>query len=204
MTALVIVLLALALVLALALALARRRNPRRALGGAAPTHIVVDLLNLTHALRTSAAAPLTTEEIVAAVDRTSACLHREYPGRVVYVVKDRDSRGDTGAAGAAYSAAAVRNQVYVCLVEKYAAAPAAPAAHSAKGRDDYYMAVLADRYRCPVMTEDRLKDFDEFRDNVAPFHVTEYAYWRAQPAREYVTPASQKLRRPRIVHLCVQ
>ena len=209
-----LLLLLVCLVVLVALLCGTRTAKRGGSSSGAPTHVVVDLLNLTHHLLAGAGA-LSTEEIVAAVDRSSACLHKEYPGRVMYVVKDRDSQVGPSAAHEAYRRAAARNQAYISLVEKYPDAQAAPAAlasaapaaaenkHSAAGRDDYYMAVLAARYRCPVMTGDRLKDFDEFRGSVAPFHVTEYAYWRAYPARDYVNPASQRLRRPRTVSICV-
>ncbi len=181
-------------------------------------HLIVDTLNLVHWLGLASAKPgapgapggLTPEVIAEAIDRTAAALKARHPGRVVYVLKDRESTLNTDASRDVYRAAAERNGVYVVVAERYdaAAAPrdgttaATRAEHSARGRDDFLTALLAARYRCAVLTEDRLRDFDRFRATIAPFHTLEYAFWRAAPAREYVRPdaaAYARLRKPRCV-----
>ncbi|HVE12335.1 MAG TPA: hypothetical protein VNI01_02970 [Elusimicrobiota bacterium] len=193
---------------------ARIRAPRRPSG-----HLVVDTLNLVHWLRARKAAPdgspggdanpgapLTPTDIAAAVDATAAALKKKYPGRVIYVLKDRESRFNDESLREVYQAAAQRNQVTVALVERYQDPPAgAPASadHSARGRDDFYMSVLAQRLGCAVLTADRLRDFAAFRATVAPFQVLEFAYWRRFPSRDYVRPASPafaRLRRPATIH----
>lgn len=193
--------------------------PRRGPDYAASPHIVVDTLNLVHALAeadTSAtdtddavAMPprpaLTPAAIAAVIDRTAPVLRARHPGRVMYVIKDRESQFNTADAREVYRATADRNNVYVYVVERYVDPPsgvAASAAHSARGRDDFFTALLARRWRCAVLTEDRLRDFDEFRATIQPFHVYEYAYWRRLPEREYVRPeaaAYSRMKKPRMV-----
>jgi hypothetical protein len=161
---------------------------------------VVDALNL------AGGDPARVE---AAIDGAAPRLKLRHPGRVMFVVKDGEGALATPARRAALQAAAARNGVYVYAAERYADPPAGSASsraaaaagvHSARGRDDFLAAVLAFRWRCPVLTEDRFRDFAEFRATVRPFHVFEFAFWRATPARDFVDPASAafaRLRRPR-------
>jgi len=220
--------LAVVLLVCLALAAAVLAAPRKVTGGgprpagpmgaprarAEPPHLVVDTLNLAHWLRgggpgeaTGRAPPtrLTPALIAETIDATAPALLRRYRGRVMYVLKDRDSQFNSEAERSVYRQAAVRNRVYVCAAERYVDPPTGVAPsreHSAQGRDDFYMALLAWKWRCPVATEDRLRDFARLRATIQPFHVYEWAYWREAPARDFVRPESAayaRVRRPRTV-----
>ena len=205
----------------------------RVVGGAsnssrASPHIVIDTLNLVHWLAgadagagagasasaagagtqasagaSAGASPVTTASIVAAIDRTAPALRARYLGRVMYVLKDRESSHIDADTAKVYQAVAERQRVYVVTAERYRAgmAPAAagtvPASHSTQGRDDYFAALLADRYRCTILTNDHLQDFESFHKHVPPFYTTEYAFWRALPVREFVRPSTFNVRRPR-------
>ena len=171
-------------------------------------HLVVDTLNLTHWLceRRGRRPALTPALIAETIDGTAAALRRRHTGRVMYVLKDRESQFNDEAARDIYRRAAERNKVYVSAAERYADPPAGipadPATHSSRGRDDFYMSLLANRHRCAVLTDDRLRDFAEFRTTVPPFHVVEYAFWRDQPLREFIrpeAPAYIRMRKPRMV-----
>ena len=171
-----------------------------------PAHIVVDTLNLTHWLGKGdlRGAGLTLESVLSTIEKTASVLRAKYPGRVMYVVKDRESVLNDSAARVAYADAAMKHSVYIYAVERYENPPTAlltkSHTHSAKGRDDLYMALLAGRWKCPVLTEDRFRDFDEFRADVGPFHVYEFAFWRALPSRDYVRPSALRaLKKPRAV-----
>jgi hypothetical protein len=74
----------------------RAARPQRE---AASSHLVVDTLNLVHWLRDGkrAGAPVTTAEIVGAIDASAAALRRRYAGTVVYVLKDQESRLNSAA-----------------------------------------------------------------------------------------------------------
>ncbi len=111
----------------------------------ASPHVVVDALNLTHWWQHRTAAPeahrgkqkgkpaarkqqadktgLTTCDIVAAIDGTAACLRKVFPGRVMYVTKDRESVFNEPRVRALYQAAANRNKVCIHVVERYVAPP---------------------------------------------------------------------------------
>jgi hypothetical protein len=192
---------------------ARRRGPGP--DPAASPNVVVDTLNLTHWLmgrdeppahgHAGSGAKMDLAHIVAAIDRTAPALKARHPGRVMYVLKDRDSQFNDEAAHAAYQAAAERNSVYVVVAEQYRDPPRGNAVatdHSARGRDDFLVAVLAAQWRCAALTEDRLRDFDKFRATLQPFHTYEFAFWRALPHREFYRPESRsyaRLKKPRMV-----
>lgn len=195
------------LILLVLCALVLRLRPAVVLGGAVPKkspHVVVDTLNLTHHLAVKQPKHLTTEQIVGTIDTTAAKLRAEFPGRVMYVVKDRENALNDTTQRLAYHEAAVRNSVFIYVVERYEVPPNTSTkgkskAHSARGRDDMYMAILARKHRCKVLTGDKFRDFDEWRKEVEPFHVDEYTYWRDLPERDYVkplSPAYRALKRP--------
>jgi hypothetical protein len=215
--------------LVLAAVLVASRAGQEAVGGAAPgashrrprgpdpaasPHVVVDTLNVAHwylqheAARAAQAEPasLTPAAIIRTIDATAPLLKRQHEGRVYYVLKDRESQFNDAAVRAAYQAAGRRNEIWISLAERYPEPPAGPgptAEHSSRGRDDFYMSLLARRYRCAVVTADKLRDFSRFRATIPPFYVLEYAYWRDQPEREYIrpdSPAYAPLRRPRLIH----
>lgn len=183
-------------------------RPRRGPDPARSPHLVVDTLNLVHwraGQDGDQRAAITPERIVETIDATAPTLKLRHVGRVVYVLKDRESRFNDDAARDAYRQAAIRNGVTICIAERYEDPPAGAKAgseHSSRGRDDFYTCLLAQRYRCAVLTEDRLRDFSSFRGTVPPFHVVEYSYWRDLPQRDYIRPDAatfQRLRRPRTV-----
>ena len=187
--------------------------PRRRVGLMPSAHLVVDTLNLAHWLRRGGpgqgAAPLSAAEIVRAIDRTAAPLKKRFSGTLTYILKDQETVLNDAAVRAAYQAAAERNRVHIACAERsdFAAASNHSARshaepHSARGRDDFYMCLQARRYRCAVASEDRLRDFAEFRGEIAPFHTLTFVYWRATPERDFIRPASPayaQLRRPRLL-----
>lgn len=176
---------------------------------AAPSpHIVVDTLNLTHWLWASkGAAALSPALIVETIDATAPILKLRYPGQVVYVLKDRESQFNLDTVRSLYQETARRNGVYLAIAERYADPPAASVMsseeHSGRGRDDFYMSILAGRYKCAVLTADRLRDFGRFRSTIPPFQVYEYNFWRDLPSRDFIRPdaaAYARVRKPRTIH----
>lgn len=191
--------------------------PRRAARTAAilkRPHAVVDTLNL---VRWWGEPATTTESIIRVIDATAPALRRRFPGELWYVLKDRDSLLNTPEVRSRYQAAAERNSVRIAVAEKYADPPRAGPAdlgagvpadsvelarreHAERGRDDFYAALLAHRWRCPIITEDRLRDFDLFRSELDPFQVWQFSCARAQPERDFIRPRSaaySRLPRPR-------
>ncbi len=190
------------------------------IGGRGPPqspHIVVDTLNLAHWLRErgpphdpvatakTKIRPLELADITMAIDQTAPSLRAQFPGKVMYVVKDRESQINTPEIRAAYKAAADRNQIWIYDVEQYSEPPPSEtrqirSEHAVRARDDLYMAILAQKHRCAVLTEDRFRDFSAFRAHVAPFRVFGYAYWRDMPEEEFIRPSAaaySRLPKPR-------
>lgn len=212
-----LVVLVCVLLAALLLAALFARLAPKSGGGPPPPqspHVVVDTLNLAHWLRgrergapaKTKSKPLELADITGAIDRTAAPLRAQFPGKVMYVVKDRESQINTPEIRATYKAAADRNQVWIYDVEQYPEPPqpqgprAAEYEHAARARDDLYMAILAHKHRCAVLTEDRFRDFSAFRAHVAPFRVFGHTYWRDMPEEEFIRPAAyaySRLPKPR-------
>lgn len=179
---------------------------RGVLGGAArrpavskppPQHIVVDTLNLAHWLFTTRKNPvqMSTATIVDTVAKTAGIIRKQFPGRVMYVVKDRESSLSDPETRKAYAAAARDHSVYIEAVEQYEDPPGGDQrrrreSHAARGRDDMYAAILAKKYKCSVLTEDRFRDFDQFRKDIMPFLVYEYSFYKDLPDKDYVNPQS--------------
>ena len=168
-------------------------------------HIVVDTLNLTHWMHSHEPFVMSPALIADTIDRTAPALLVRHTGRVMFVLKDRESQFNDAAAREIYKQAAERNGVYVLAAERYPDPPKGvppSAEHSARGRDDFFMSVLARRYRCAVLTADRLRDFARFRATIQPFHVYEFAFWRATPHREFIrpeSPAYARMKKPRTI-----
>ena len=171
-------------------------------------HVVVDLLNVTHWLhhKKNTNARIDAQAVLRTIDATAPLLKKRWPGRVTYVVKDRTHEFNDDKTHELYADAAARNRVVICVAEQYRDPPTSnnrlSRGHSAAGRDDFYMCLLAQRERAVVVTNDRLKDFKDFRRELPPFHVLEFSYVRRLPTRDFIRPESLAyagLRRPVLV-----
>ena len=210
----VVVLVVLAVCLALLVARAARRSSRPVVEGGAredrrkavgdavaqkareSENIVVDTLNLTH-WYLQGPKRLHLCNIVGAIEDTAPLLRERYPGRIVYVTKDRDramSDSEAALARSIYQATAKKLGVHIHVVEK-GDAPLKPGPHSAQGRDDFYLAMLAKKYKCAVMSFDRFRDLATMkRGELAPFRVYSFSPVGRQE-RDFVTPSAPELGR---------
>jgi hypothetical protein len=162
--------------------------------------------------------------VAAAIARTAPVFRkalRDPYGLLIYVIKDRDGTLNESAVRAAYQAAAEKYRVEITSVEQdmgsatvargrdsgaqsHAARgrDSGVQSHAARGRDDFYTCLLARRYRCAVASEDRLRDFDEFRAAVPPFRTVTFTHTRALPANDFIRPSDSayaRLKRPRML-----
>jgi hypothetical protein len=179
-----------------------REDRRKALGDArakiarGSENIVIDTLNLVHWHR-KGSRKLHLCDIVSTIEDTAPLLRKRYPGRVVYVTKDRDgvvSKSETMLARSIYQTVAKQESVYIHVVEK-GDEPLKRGRHSTQGRDDFYLALLAKKYRCPVMSFDRFRDLDSMKHGDLPsFRVYSYSP-SGRGTRDYVTPSAPELRR---------
>ena len=198
-------------------------DQRRPAAARASKNLVVDTLNLMHWLRAQRlevrsqrlevdvprpdaprvdAALRPDASVIAAIAYAAPRLQKRYSGTITFVLKDRDSRAHAmgSATRGAFQAAAERYRVHIACAERYPDNPTGAkqqTKHSAAGRDDFYMCWLARQHRCCVATEDRLRDFAEFRTTVAPFIAYTFTHWRALPTRDFLRPdACARLRPP--------
>ncbi len=167
--------------------------------------LVIDTLNLAHFL---GFAPISTSTVIQTVDFATPRLIK-YADRLLFVLKDPTGAFLTQEDHQLYRDAAIRNRVHIVIAEKYVDPPIELGKtrygfeHASKGRDDFYMSLLAKRYRSPVLTADKLRDFGEFRKKIPAFHTIEFDFWRELPTRDYIKPdafAYSRLRRPATIH----
>jgi hypothetical protein len=72
--------------------------------------------------------------------------------------------------------------------------------HSALGKDDLYMILLAQKYNCPILSNDKYRDIELLKTKIQPYKVTTYNYW-ARPIEDWVRPEIKeykKIRRSKI------
>ena len=204
---LILVIILVILIVILAKLAQTKKCERKIVGGIerihrpASPHIVVDTLNMVYYLHPGLKKP-TPEIIAAAINESSKKLAQKFPGRIMYVIKDRDSIFNDEETDMFYKSLVESNNVYIYSTERYKDPPkssASDAGHAAKGRDDFFTAILADRYRCKVLTNDRLKDFAQFRASIKPFYVKEYLFWKKTTTMEFINPMAEaysRLRKP--------
>ena len=171
-------------------------------------HLVIDGLNLIHWLHerdNGRALKLDPAAVAAAIKRTAPVFRkslRDRYGLLIYVLKDRDGTLNDSSVRAAYQAAAEQYKVEITCVEQESVKQGGPRSHASRGRDDFYTCLLAQHYRCAVASEDRMRDFAQFRAEVPPFRTVTFSPWRAIPATDYVRPSDwdyRRLKHPRMV-----
>lgn len=153
--------------------------------------------------------------ISAAIRHSAPVLREFFPSRVVFVIKDRDTHLSTPHTRPFYARLAREEKVHIHLVERptgengtAGAIDRAPASwhpsgdtdssHQQKGRDDFYVGLLAWKMRCGALTDDRMRDFDKLKTEVRPFVVHEISPWTdGRPAKNYVNPGAREYQRVR-------
>jgi hypothetical protein len=161
-------------------------------------HVVVDGLNMTHWMMGDK-TKITPEIIKNCVIKAGKQLKARFKGRVMIVLKDRTNQFNDNDTHAEIQKLARESGCYIYIVERYKEPPrditkpnntSKEAKHAAVGRDDFYATLLARKWRCGVLTEDRLRDFGEFRQNIPAFQIYEFVGYKNTPIRDYVTPSA--------------
>ena len=158
--------------------------------------LVIDTLNL--AGRLFSKSPI-HEEIIESIKYATPILKQFFPGRLMFVFKSKTSRNATKEEIDEYKNLASELKVFIYIVEQYEEnGPTwklekrfASNTHSIGARDDLYAMLLSKRYKCPLLTNDKLLDLNEFKSTVAPFKVLIFDYFTTkQPTKESIVPAS--------------
>lgn len=149
--------------------------------------------------------------ITAAIRHSAPLLKEYFPGMIIYVIKDRESLPNTPRTRAFYATLAREQKVHIHVVERpdpdmYGASKRASwhvsgntdPSHQQKGRDDFYIGLMAWKMQCGALTEDRMHDFDALKTEVAPFVVYEIKPWSDNPpVRNHVNPSAAEYKRVR-------
>ena len=168
-------------------------------------------------LRPSDRPRITQCTITEAIEYSAPQLKAQFSGDVIYVIKDRDRTSHDDRTRVLYAMLARRCQVSIHLTERDArdselraswqASGNDARSHQTSGRDDFYIGMLAWKLRCAVLTEDRMRDFQELKTEVDPFRVFAIDHWklREEPGvgiterlrSELVNPSALEFRQTR-------
>jgi len=171
-------------------------------GGEKHGNIVVDTLNINYALFRKA----DLEHIIKTIYFISNLLQNKYTDRVMFVIKDQIIKNHSEDEKKQFNNVAKELKIYIFLTEQYedihrVNQKEAKKTHSANGRDDFYMCVLANKYNCKILTNDKLRDYSEFAKTVKPFRIIEYNYWRDGFIEDFISPVGFRIRRPKTLKL---
>ena len=164
--------------------------------------IIIDTLNLTYWIYGN----IDGDNIFNAINLITKQLKDKYKGRMMFVIKDKESEFNTDEDRNKFIKIANDNKIYIYIVEKYKIPPKSSIQldskeydkHSSLGRDDFYMSILANKYKCSILTNDRLKDFKSFKYSISPFYVLELNYFIKIPNKDYINPSKyNKLKKPK-------
>lgn len=149
-------------------------------------HVIVDTLNLCH----WAYNKISRELIVTVIKKASLVLRKLYDDRIMFVFKDRDHGYFDPSDSKFFDALAKETKTYIYVVEKSPLHPddGKNKDHWAKGRDDLYISMLAKKWKCSVLSEDRYHGIKEGKVHVKPFYVDVHNYWKADIEREFYKP----------------
>jgi len=144
--------------------------------------IVIDTLNVVMFIDNNV---LSIKRICKGIEYISNKLKRFFSGRIMFVVKDRDNLFNTLEIREDYKKLVKKLKIYVYIAEKYEhnlpnwKGPSWYA-HSAKGRDDLSAIILAQRFNCPILTNDNFFDSIDFKSTIPPFKLLEYNWFSAK------------------------
>jgi len=158
-------------------------------------NIVVDLLNATGYYYNK----ITHDNKILCIKSLTQKLKTKYTDRIMFVVKGKNTEHLSPDELADFQKIAEDLRIYIYVTEQYDIPTANRAEHYEQARDDFYMCHLANKYKCKLLTEDKLRDIAEF-GKVPRFKIIEYAFWRTKPEIDFVNPAGIKIRKPRLLH----
>jgi hypothetical protein len=163
-------------------------NVKTVNGGSKNTTIVVDTLNISHALFNKIDIEATIKHVC-----------NMYKGRIMFVVKDRNL--DNNDKNPDFLALCKKYKCYIYYTKKYYDVNFKN--HAANGRDDFYCLYLANKFDCPILSNDKFRDFREFAKSVEKFQIIEYTPSKStsnifNPAT--CLPYRNRIKKPKLLH----
>lgn len=150
-------------------------------GGGGSNIVVVDTLNLLYWMKIKGSH---NAAIMALIEKVTPKLKLSFPDKIFFVVKnvefDKDKIQDL----------CDSLKICVAITYDYEDPPKGVQKnnlHSASGKDDLYMILLSQKYRCPIISNDRFRDLELLKTKIQPYKVVIYNYW-AGPIEDWVRP----------------
>ncbi len=148
-------------------------------------NIVVDLLNVAHDLDKKMSDKL----LISTIIDTTQKLKRFFKDRIMFVVKDAN-----------FNCQELCDKLRIYIYNAEAYDKVKYISHTSIGRDDFYCCVLANKFNCSIITNDRMRDFKDFH-TIDRFRITEYNFY-SRPIKDVINPAAYKgrrLKRPNLI-----
>lgn len=148
--------------------------------------VVIDTLNVCHSLYGS----ISEDNIILTITFMSNYCHDRYRGRVMFVLKDATNTpmNISFKERLAQLCKVVRCYMYICeRIDRNDPYDS----HQSLGRDDFMCAVIAKRYHCPVISNDKMRDFAALKRQVPPFYLTEFSFVNDRVETNYINPQAE-------------
>ena len=157
-------------------------------------NIIIDTLNLANYLYDK--NNINEKTIIKSIRTATKTLNGIYTDRIMFVIKDRDF---TESAYIDFLQLAQELRIYIFLTKKYD--DTIFDTHSSLGRDDFYCIYLANKYNCPIFTNDKLRDYKKLSHDVFRFKTIEFNYYKSAPIKDYINPRGMRLKSPKIIKI---
>lgn len=183
--------------------------------------IAIDTLNVIYFIYGyDMTTHITDDNICIGIEYITKKLKKYFPGRVMFVVKDKNTLLNDNNVRNKYAALSKKLKIFIYIVEKYdlknspswkkptwiksnngildATDPKLQHAiseniHSLESRDDLALILLSKKYRCPILSNDSFRDNSQYRATIAPFKVLEYNWFSSKnPTIETYRPENLK------------
>ena len=158
--------------------------------------IAIDTLNVISFINNK---PIHNQnEIIIGIHHITPILKKQYSGRIMFILKDKNTNFNTSEIREKYKKLAHELKIFIYITENYEKGPTwklekrfDSSIHSQHARDDLYLLILANQYKCPVITGDNFRDILEFKGTIAPFKILSYDWFTIkQPIQDFIMPSN--------------
>ena len=157
--------------------------------------IAIDTLNIISFINNK---PVHNQnEIITGIKYITPIIKKKYSGRIMFILKDKNTKLNTPEIRENYKKLAHELKIFIYITENYKGPTWKlekrfdPSIHSQNARDDLYLLILANQFKCPVITSDNFRDILEFKGTIAPFKILIYdCFTIKQPIEDFIMPSN--------------
>jgi len=166
--------------------------------------IVVDTLNMVHELFGSDGYKINQKDIESTIKKVTKKLKSKF-SKIIFVTKSKNSENSTSEEiREKYRDLSKKLNISIYLTEKLKNPKQNNHnSHASLGRDDFYIILMAWKYRCSVLGQDYYKDIKEMKfGELDSFYVIKYEPFKKFEEKDYINPTAQeykKVRRPQVI-----